>query len=62
VTEREQQGFEAVLRRTRPVKLPERRRLEIDPGAFGAAFFIQTAVVPPLLVTHALICMLLPRR
>jgi hypothetical protein len=25
------------------------------PGAFGAAFYIPTAVVPPLLVTHGLI-------
>ena len=29
--------------------------LEIDPGALGAAFFIPTAIVPPLLVTHALV-------
>jgi hypothetical protein len=28
--------------------------LRLDPGALGAAFFIVTAVVPPLLVTHAL--------
>jgi hypothetical protein len=27
----------------------------IDPGALGAAFYIPTAIVPPLLVTHALI-------
>ncbi len=26
----------------------------LDPGALGAAFFIVTAIVPPLLVTHAL--------
>jgi hypothetical protein len=31
------------------------------PGAFGAAFFIPTAVVPPLLVTHALIFLILVR-
>ena len=37
------------------------QRLQIDPGAFGAAFFIPTAVVPPLLVTHALIFLLLVR-
>jgi hypothetical protein len=34
-------------------------RVGIDPGALGAAFFIPTAVVPPLLVTHALIFRLL---
>jgi hypothetical protein len=37
------------------------QRLQIDPGAFGAAFFIPTAVVPPLLVTHALIFLILVR-
>jgi hypothetical protein len=37
------------------------QRLRIDPGAFGAAFFIPTAVVPPLLVTHALIFLILFR-
>jgi hypothetical protein len=31
------------------------RHLRIDPGAFGASFFIVTAVVPALLVTHVLI-------
>ena len=36
-------------------------RVRIDPGALGAAFFILTAVVPPLLVTHALIFRLLVR-
>jgi len=30
-------------------------RLQIDPRALGATFFIPTAIVPPLLVTHALI-------
>jgi hypothetical protein len=37
------------------------QRLQIDPGAFGAAFFIPTAVVPPLLVTHGLIFLVLVR-
>ncbi len=38
-------------------------RVQIDPGALGAAFFLPTAIVPPLLVTHALIFRLLvPRR
>jgi hypothetical protein len=37
-------------------------RIGIDPGAFGAAFFIPTAIVPPLLVTHALIFILLFHR
>jgi hypothetical protein len=27
----------------------------VDPGALGAAFYIPTAIVPPLLVTHGLI-------
>lgn len=36
-------------------------RVQIDPGALGAAFFILTAVVPPLLVTHVLIFGLLVR-
>ena len=30
-------------------------RTQLDPGALGAAFFIVTAIVPPLLLTHALI-------
>ena len=34
-------------------------RMQIDPGALGAAFFIVTAIVPPLLVTHALIFLVL---
>jgi hypothetical protein len=40
------------------------QRLRIDPGAFGAAFYIPTALVPPLLVTHGLIFLMLvrPRR
>ena len=33
----------------------------IDPGMFGAAFYIPTAIVPPLLVTHALIFLVLVR-
>jgi hypothetical protein len=36
-------------------------RVQIDPGALGAAFFIPTAIVPPLLATHALIFGLLLR-
>jgi hypothetical protein len=38
------------------------QRTEIAPGALGAAFFIPTAIVPPLLVTHLLIFRLLVRR
>ncbi len=34
----------------------------LQPGMLGAAFFIVTAVVPPLLVTHLLIFRLLVRR
>jgi hypothetical protein len=34
-------------------------RLRIGPGSLGAAFFIPTVVVPPLLVTHGLIFRLL---
>ena len=30
-------------------------RVQLDPGTLGAAFFIVTAIVPLLLVTHALI-------
>jgi len=33
----------------------------IDPGSLGAAFFIPTVVVPPLLVTHGLVFWLLLR-
>jgi hypothetical protein len=33
----------------------------IAPGSLGAAFFIPTVVVPPLLVTHGLIFWLLLR-
>ena len=35
--------------------------VHIGPGSLGAAFFIPTVVVPPLLVTHALIFWLLLR-
>ena len=35
--------------------------VQLDPGMLGAAFFIPTAVVPPLLVTHGLIFWLLVR-
>jgi len=34
----------------------------LQPGMLGAAFFIVTALVPPLLVTHAVIFRLLARR
>ncbi len=37
-------------------------RNQIHPGDLGAAFFIPTAIVPPLLVTHALIFRVLTRR
>jgi hypothetical protein len=36
-------------------------RVHMDPGMLGAAFFIPTAIVPPLLVTHGLIFWLLVR-
>jgi hypothetical protein len=36
-------------------------RLQIDAGEFGAAFYIPTAIVPPLLVTHGMIFKLLLR-
>src|SRR5262245_6350975 len=36
-------------------------RINIDPGALGAAFFIPTAIVPRLLITHALVFLLLVR-
>jgi|SRR5215470_3506057 len=35
--------------------------VQINPGELGATFFIPTAVVPPLLVTHGLIFWLLLR-
>jgi len=34
-------------------------RTHLDPGALGAAFFIPTTIVPPLLVTHALVLRIL---
>ncbi len=36
-------------------------RAKLDPGMLGAAFFIPTAIVPPLLITHGLIFWLLIR-
>lgn len=36
-------------------------RIRLDPGALGAAYYIVTAIVPPLLATHALIFALLIR-
>lgn len=43
------------------------QRLGIEPGSFGATYFIPTAIVPPLLVLHALLFLVLlsprePRR
>jgi hypothetical protein len=34
-------------------------RVRLEPGTLGAAFYIVTAIVPPLLVSHALIFALL---
>jgi hypothetical protein len=34
-------------------------RVRLDPGSLGVAFYIVTAIVPPLLVTHALVFVLL---
>ena len=36
-------------------------RVQLDPGTLGAAYFIVTAIVPPLLVTHALMFLLLAK-
>ena len=36
-------------------------RVQLDPGSLGAGFYIVTALVPPLLVSHALIFKLLMR-
>ena len=36
-------------------------RLRLEPGSLGAGFYIVTAIVPPLLVSHALIFALLIR-
>ncbi|HEX4129774.1 MAG TPA: hypothetical protein VHZ24_07010 [Pirellulales bacterium] len=41
--------------------LQGQRIVQVDPGAFGATFFIPTAIVPPLLVTHVLVFLLLVR-
>jgi hypothetical protein len=38
------------------------RQVGLQPGMLGAGFFIVTALVPPLLVTHVLIFRLLVRR
>jgi hypothetical protein len=35
------------------------QRVNLEPGSLGAGFYLVTAVVPPLLVSHALIFMLL---
>lgn len=37
-------------------------RVALEPGLLGAAFYIVTAIVPPLLVSHALIFVLLVTR
>jgi hypothetical protein len=39
-----------------------RARLPQDPGALGAGYYLLTAIVPLLLVSHALIFMLLSRK
>jgi hypothetical protein len=39
-----------------------RNSVGVDPGLLGAAYFIPTVVVPPLLVTHGLVFWLLLRR
>ena len=36
-------------------------RVRLEPGSLGAAFYIVTAIVPPLLVSHVLIFALLMR-
>lgn len=36
-------------------------RVRLEPGSLGAAFYIVTAIVPPLLVTHVMIFVLLMR-
>ena len=38
------------------------RLIGLQPGMLGPGFFLVTALVPPLLITHALIFMLLARR
>lgn len=37
-------------------------RIRLEPGTLGATFYIVTAIVPPLLVSHALIFALLMRK
>lgn len=37
-------------------------RVKLDPGSLGSAFYIVTTIVPPLLVTHALIFVVLTER
>lgn len=37
------------------------QRLQLDAGALGAGYYIVTAIVPPLLISHALIFVLLVR-
>ena len=37
------------------------QRLDIPPGAWGGTFYIPTAIVPPLLITHFLVFRLLLR-
>lgn len=34
-------------------------QVKLDPGSLGASFYIVTAIVPPLIVTHALIFVML---
>jgi len=36
-------------------------RVRLDPGSLGPGFYIVTAIVPPLLVSHVLIFVLLTR-
>jgi hypothetical protein len=36
-------------------------RLRLDPGSLGAAYYIPTAIVPPLLIAHGMIFLLLIR-
>jgi hypothetical protein len=37
-------------------------RMDLDPGLYGAAYFIPTVLVPLLLITHALVFVLLLRK
>lgn len=36
-------------------------RVQLNPGDLGAGYFIVTVIVPPLLVTHALVFLVLAR-